>query len=70
MTNKEFIKIKLFAGKTIWRYTNVTAISYTKVNNGVERVRHGVNGCTNQVISMSAAVAQITRNFKQVSNIH
>jgi len=70
MTNREFIVREFESGHTVWRYTNTSGISYTKINNGVWRVRHGLCSCTDKTISMQTAISQLLRNFKQISNIH
>lgn len=69
MTNKEFIRENLMRGRTIWRFTPSASISYTRVNGGVWRVRHGLNSCTDKKISFIAAVDQLARNFAQIDNI-
>lgn len=71
MTNREFIVNKLNSGKTIWRFTPSSTISYTKSNKGVWRVRHSdMSGSTDKTISMQTAISQLLRNFKQIASIH
>ena len=70
MTNRELIVKKLESGKTIWRYTPTSSISYTKVNDGIWRVCHGLASSSSKKLNTQTAISQLVRNFKQIASIH
>lgn len=66
LTNREYVVRMLEKGRTLYRITSKgTIIKYTYSRFGVCRTM--VNSKTSKFISFGSAVAQLTRNFKEIN---
>lgn len=67
MNKSQLIRGRLDSGEILHRWCKSRMITYMKVaENKVWRISHTMAGCTDQTITTDVAVAQLSRNHREL----